>query len=443
MHVHGRLFSVKRGALVIRDAGVTRVAEIEGLAEHPGLTFLVLSGNALESLEGLPVLPALENLIVDQNHLETLAGLPRLPRLRTLNVAHNALHTLAGLPALPALDFLVAAHNQLDSLAGLPPLPRLERLELDHNQLANLAGIEALRALKVLYLDHNRLESLTGLEYLVHLDKLQLLPNPFKRDPKLRFLVGNKPPELVKYLQERARETAGDPTVLDLPALAPGSCGEEYGTSDACLACDVGECRYVEPLENRSVAAAQSLQAPAAVPQSPRGSSPRSAPGPEVDVTRVNTTRTDSILRRVRSAVPALQHLLKEYAYQQARAARARLVTIAPAGVFDALENAFRAHFPRFVRLVELEADLASLTRPEQDALFGALLVESTPLRDALRDALQETPSTPGADLRILERLYSRASLFRTANEDLASLPPALRALHERLEHAFASFARD
>ena len=163
----------------VRLTGEREIADLEVLAEIPGLTYLTLNecdiGN--DDLNMISKLTALTSLSVDANVFTDLAPLSALTNLTYLSVSDNGLRDVEGLSALTKLKTLVAADNQIIDPQGVAGIASVSVLDLSGNQLSSIVNLAPLTRLTDLNLSGNRISSLDGMSAFASLRTLDLSAN--------------------------------------------------------------------------------------------------------------------------------------------------------------------------------------------------------------------------------------------------------------------------
>ena len=163
----------------VRLTGEREIADLEVLAEIPGLTYLTLNecdiGN--DDLNMISKLTALTSLSVDANVFTDLAPLSALTNLTYLSVSDNGLRDVEGLSALTKLKTLVAADNQIIDPQGVAGIASVSVLDLSGNQLSSIVNLAPLTRLTDLNLSGTRISSLDGMSAFASLRTLDLSAN--------------------------------------------------------------------------------------------------------------------------------------------------------------------------------------------------------------------------------------------------------------------------
>ncbi len=85
VEINGKRFEMKEdNSLYLREKGIRRISDINGLENLTNLKELNLSANKIGWIEGLENLPNLEKLLLSENHISEIKGLDNLINLKTL-----------------------------------------------------------------------------------------------------------------------------------------------------------------------------------------------------------------------------------------------------------------------------------------------------------------------------------------------------------------------
>lgn len=163
----------------VRLTGEREIADLEVLAELPGLSFLTLNQCDVsnEDLQMISQLAALTSLSLDDNVFTDLTPLGALTGLTYLSVSDNGLRDVAGLASLSKLKTLVAADNQIIDPQGVAGIVSVSVLDLSGNQLSSVVNLAPLTRLTDLNLSGNRISSLDGISAFPSLRNLDLSAN--------------------------------------------------------------------------------------------------------------------------------------------------------------------------------------------------------------------------------------------------------------------------
>lgn len=137
-----------------------KLRDLTPLQTADGITWLDVSGHAIERIDVLALQPELEFVYLSDNRISDLRPLGIAQRLRVLNASKNQIADLGPLSGLKELKELSLSHNLIGNLADFKDAPRLVSLELSHNQITDISPLSALPELQILDVRHNLIRSL-------------------------------------------------------------------------------------------------------------------------------------------------------------------------------------------------------------------------------------------------------------------------------------------
>ncbi|MHA1698200.1 MAG: leucine-rich repeat domain-containing protein [Promethearchaeota archaeon] len=135
--VRGRTIPVNSTSLVLRDFGLKRITDIQGLDQLVFLEDLNLEFNDIVEIEGLNNLVNLKRLRLGNNKICNITGLENLKKLKVLRLDSNNISEIKGLDNLFELEELDLSRNHITDLKGLESLVKLKMLDLGENPVIN------------------------------------------------------------------------------------------------------------------------------------------------------------------------------------------------------------------------------------------------------------------------------------------------------------------
>lgn len=176
----------KLQTLVISD---TEVSSLEPLKYSTDLRSLVASNTRISDLEILTNFSKLEKLVINGAPVYQLASLTGLKELRCANTAITSLSDLANLTSLEYLD---CSSTNVKDLSSLQNLKELERLSIEYTPVNDLSPLSQLTQLRVLRMNNTPVTSLAPLKDLPSLERIYCDDTPITRDEASRFMMANE-----------------------------------------------------------------------------------------------------------------------------------------------------------------------------------------------------------------------------------------------------------